>query len=222
MKILLTSVLLFVSFASVGQESKTVQYSDAGIAFRSDQTSITLDYFYLWKLGKAKRFEIGVGGRFTSYFGQSQYHTSAPASLSDATKSDSLFLESPKVNALNLAINLGYRISPKFGVGFNIDAIGFSFGSSKNGQYYDGDMVQETSAKPTSFNLLLGGSKDQGTLNSEFYIRYFVKEKLAIKAAYQYLFIEYTTETKVQQQPEANDRFRGKARMFSLGITKQF
>ena len=126
------------------------------------------------------------------------------------------------MNTLNLAINVGYRISPKFGVGFNIDAVGVSFGGKKEGSYINGNQGQATSAKPTSFNVLLIGNNDKGSLNSEFYLRYFIKEKFAIKLAYQYLFIEYTTDTKVQQLPEANDRFRNKASLFSLGITKQF
>ncbi|MFY0627591.1 MAG: hypothetical protein JXR07_14910 [Reichenbachiella sp.] len=222
MKILISLVLCFMSYFTLAQESKTVQYSDVSVAFGSDQLSFSIDYFHLWKLGKKKRIEVGLGGRFTSYFGQSQYHTSAPASLADPIKTDSLFLESPQVNAINLAINIGYRISPKFDAGFNIDAIGFSFGKKQDALFYSDDTETSTTAKPTPFNLLLGGSKDQGSLNSEFYLRYFIKDNIAIKAAYQYLFIEYTTESKVQQLPESNDRFRGKARIFSIGITKQF
>jgi long-subunit fatty acid transport protein len=131
-------------------------------------------------------------------------------------------LQSPQINAINLALNFGYRISPKFGVGFNIDAVGFSFGGSKDGSYINGNVGQVTSAKPTSFNVLLIGNNDKGTLNSEFYARYFFNDKLAIKLAYQYLFLEYTTDTQMQQSPEANDRFRHKGRLFSVGITKTF
>ena len=50
----------------------------------------------------------------------------------------------------------------------------------------------------------------------------FFNDRLAIKVAYQHLFIEYTSDVAVQQQPESNDRFRNKANMFSLGITKAF
>ena len=223
MKIFITCFFCLIACSVFSQDSKTVNFGNFTGAIGSNQGSVSLDYFHLWKLGKAQKIEIGFGGRFTSYFGSSQYYSSAPASLAaDEKKSDSLLLQSPQVNALNLAINLGYRISPKFGVGFNIDAIGFSFGGQKEGAYINGNLGQTTSAKPTSFNILLVGNNDQGSLNSEFYIRYFFKEKLAVKLAYQYLFTEYTTETKVQQLPEPNDRFRNKAGLFSLGITKQF
>jgi long-subunit fatty acid transport protein len=223
MKFLIISALLSVAINSFSQDQKSVNYAGFTGAFGSNQGSISVDYFHLWKLGKSKKIEVGLGGRFTSYFGTSQYFSSAPASLAaDKKKSDSLLLQSPQVNALNLAISLGYRISPKFGVGFNIDAAGFSFGSKKEGSYINGNQGQAMSAKPTSFNILLVGNNDKGSLNSEFYIRYFFKEKFAVKLAYQYLFTEYTTETEVQQVPEANDRFRNKTSLFSLGVTKQF
>jgi long-subunit fatty acid transport protein len=223
MKIFITCFFCLIACSVFSQDSKTVNYGNFTGAIGSNQGSVSVDYFHLWKLGKAQKIEIGFGGRFTSYFGSSQYYSSAPASLAaDEKKSDSLLLQSPQVNALNLAINLGYRISPKFGVGFNIDAIGFSFGGQKEGAYINGNLGQTASAKPTSFNILLVGNNDQGSLNSEFYARYFFKEKLAVKLAYQYLFTEYTTETNVQQLPEPNDRFRNKAGLFSLGITKQF
>ncbi len=152
-----------------------------------------------------------------------QYYSSAPADFADdESNSDSLLLQYPQVNVLNIAINLGYRMSPKFGLGFNIDALGFSFGGKQTGFYINGSVGQAATAKPTSFNILLVGNNDHGSLNSEFYIRYFFKEKLAVKVAYQYLFTEYKTDTKVQQLPKANDRFRNKPVYLVLGLPNNF
>lgn len=215
----------FVCFAahSFAQQAPSAGYGSFTGGIGSNQGSISVDYFRLWRLGKSEKIEIGLGGRFTSYFGTAQYFSSAPPSLaSEAKKSDSLLLQSPQVNVLNLAVNIGYRFSQKFGVGFNIDVTGFSFGKERDGFYSNGNQGQATSAKPTSFNILLVGNNDRGSLNSEFYVRYFFKEKLGVKLAYQYLFVEYVTDTEVQQVPEANDRFRNKASLFSIGITKQF
>lgn len=223
MRISIVCFFCLIELSVSGQESQTVNYTDFTGAIGSNQGSVSIDYFHLWRLGKSRKIEVGLGGRFTSYFGSSQYYASAPASLAaDESKSDSLLLQSPQVNALNLAINVGYRLSSKFGLGFNIDALGFSFGGKQNGSYVNGNLGQSISAKPTAFNVLLIGNNDKGSLNSEFYLRYFIKEKLAIKMAYQYLFTEYTTETEIQQMPEANDRFRNKASLLSLAITKQF
>jgi len=223
MKSIIISFFLLFSINSFSQDAGSVNYASLTGAIGNNQGSVSVDYFYLWKVGKAKKIEVGLGGRFTSYFGSSQYYSSAPASLAaDESKSDSLLLQTAQVNALNLALNIGYSVSNKFGLGFNIDAIGFSFGGKQSGSYINGNQGQVTSAMPTSFNILLIGNNDQGSLNSEFYVRYFIKEKLAIKLAYQYLFTEYTTETEIQQIPEANDRFRNKSSLISLGLTKQF
>jgi len=221
---LLISLLLFLNIAAAtsAQTLSTVNYGSISGAVGNSQGSVSIDYFHLWKPGASKKIEIGFGARFTSYFGNSQYYSSAPASLAnDVTNTDSILLVSPQVNALNLAVNLGYRLFPKIGLGFNIDALGFTLGSTKDGTYLNGTQGGSTSAKPTSFNVLLVGNNDRGTLNSEFYARYFFTEKFALKVAYQYVFTEYTTDTKIQQTPEANDRFRNKASLFSLGITKQ-
>ena len=157
------------------------------------------------------------------YFGSSKYFSSAPSSLAnDKNNSDSLLLQTPQVNALNLSFTIGYHIIPNLRIGFNIDLIGFSFGRKQSGFYLNGNQGKSTMAKPTTFNILLVGNNDKGSLNSEFYLRYFINDKFAVKAAYQYLFVEYTSETVVQQLPEPNDRFRNKASMVSLGVTRLF
>lgn len=215
--------ILIHSFSFAQEESKTAHLASFSGAFGSNQGSISLDYINNWRLGKSKKIEIGGGIRFTSYFGSNRYHTSAPASLANENKNtDSLLINSPQVNSLNLVINLGYRISNKFNVGFNIDFIGFSFGGKQNSFYINGNQGQSVDAKPTAFNILLVGNNDRGSLNSEFYLRYFITQKIAVKGAFQYLFTEYTTDNKVQTQPESNDRFRNKASLASIGITKLF
>lgn len=215
--------ILLASVASIAQEKTAANYGSFTVAIGDREWSGSLEFFHNWRFGKTQKFMVGLGGRFTSYFGSDQYFSSAPASLaSDNTKSDSLLLSSSNIYSLNMAINLAYRVTKKFDVGFDIDAVGFSFGGKQNGYYLNGNMGQSTSASPTAFNALLIGNNDRGTLNSEFYLRYFFKENIGIKLAYQYLFTEYTTDTAVQQIPEANDRFRHKARMVSIGITKVF
>ena len=221
------NVLIFIfclnGLACFAQETKTVNYGSFTGAIGSNQGSLSVDFFHLWRLGEARKIEVGVGGRITSYFGSAQYYSSAPAELADdKSKSDSLHLQSPQVNSINLSVNIGYRVSSKIGLGFNIDAIGFSFGAEKVGTYLNGFQGSSATASPTTLNLLRVGHNDIGTLNSEFYARYFFKENIAVKVAYQYLFTEYTTKTKVQQVPEPNDRFRNISSLFSIGITKQF
>jgi len=218
-----TSLLLLLMAGAAIAQNKTFNFGSVTGAIGNSQGSASIAYFHNWKLGKAERISVGLGGRFTSYFGSDQYFSSAPAALaSDENKIDSLLLPSANVNALNIALTFGYRFSIKFSAGFSIDALGVSFGARQSGTHLSGNLGQATTAKPTSLNALLIGNNDRGTLNSEFYVRYFITEKIGIKAAFQYLFTEYTTDTEVQQIPEPNDRFRNKASMFSLGVTKMF
>ena len=130
---------------------------------------------------------------------------------------DTFLISKSNVFSINALIDLGYRFSEKFSVGFNIDAIGFSFGKERKGNYINGSQGQISLAKPTTFNALLTSDNDLGSLNSELYAKYKINEKWSAKAGLQFLFTEYTTNSQVQQLPEPNDRFRNKALMFMIG-----
>lgn len=182
-------ILLLSAKLSHAQLSKTSDYISATSAFGSSQVSFSLDYSHNWNIGKREKLSIGVGGRFTSYFGNTQYYDTAPAKLTTGSTGprvlfkeiipgnmDSVLIKSPQVNSLNLAINIGYRIVPKLQVGFNIDLVGFSFGGKVSSTYLNGLQRTSVSAKPTSFNILGIGDNDKGSLNSEFYARYFFNE----------------------------------------------
>lgn len=201
-------------------------------AFGNSEGTISAMVSYDWELWKKKKFAIGVGARVTTYFGANQYYTTAPAELTSGDTGpfvifkedieeniDSLLIKSPQTNAVNLLINLRYKFNEKLMIGFNIDAIGFSFGSSKSGNYINGVQGSMENAKPTSFNILLISDNDRGSLNSELYGKYYWNEKWGVKLAAQFLFTEYTTDTEVQQFPEPNDRFRNKSLMFAVGVT---
>ncbi len=174
----------------------------------------SLSWYHLHPLGKKKqRFTIGYGVRLTSAFGKNQDHTTAPAILTSKQKGpqvlfsktynenlDTLTIKSLQANSVNISINLQYNLNSKFSFGANIDAVGFSFGKSVTGAYQssisDADNTTQ-SASPTSFNVLLVSDNDYGTLNSEFYAKYNFNEKIGIRAGYEFLFTEYTTNQKL-------------------------
>ncbi len=214
------------------QKSITVNSIDLGLAFGSGEGTFSAAYVHNWRLGKKQKMEIGVGGRLTAYLAANQYYSTAPAKITSGGTGpdvffteiitdniDTLLIAKPRVLGINSMINFAYSVTRKFTMGFNIDVIGFSLGSEKNGNYINGTQGQNTMAKPTSFNLLLVSDNDFGTLNSEFYGKYKVNEKLGIIAGFQFLFTEYTTATEVQQLPEPNDRFRNKSGLFTLGVS---
>jgi hypothetical protein len=210
------SLLLATTYGQTKPTTPPKQLIDAGFAIGSSQGSASAAYNYIWNLGKKGKFFVGTGVRYTNYFGKNKDFTSAPPSLAEnAAKTDTIVAPSPSLNAINLMINLGYNFTPQFSAGFNIDALGFSFGPTGSPKYRG----VITSAKPTGGNFLLIGNNDKGTLNSHFYLRYLFNERLGVSAAYEFLFTELTTTTKIQTTPEQNDRFRNKASNIYIGIT---
>jgi hypothetical protein len=214
------------------------RFSELSFGIGNKQSSVVAGYFYNWNIrkkklyageqitamGKSKSFIIGTGLRISSNFGKGSLYTSAPSALAgDVNKTDTLFTSSPTMVGMNVLINLGYNITPKLQAGFNIDVIGFTVGAeSKPTAPFNPSGFLISSAKPTPFNILLVGNNDRGTLNSELYARYKITNKFGVKLAYQYLFTELTTNTKVQTTPEANDRFRNKSRLINIGFSYHF
>lgn len=217
----LYGLFLLVSMSAMAQQKS--KYIQLGGALGSSNGSINLSAQKDWYLGKKDRIIVGTGVRFTSFFGSDITFTTAPAKLSIEPKSvDSLLAPKPSLTSLNLMINLGYKISSKIEVGFNIDALGVSFGPEGSPTFITNKKSTLTKAKPTSPNVLLVGDNDRGSLNSHFYGRYKLNEKIGLNVAYQYLFNELTTNTKVQTIPEANDRFRTKSSQIYVGVSYHF
>lgn len=238
-RIIALTFVLFCVIPYCHAQENVADVLTATVGVGDSRGTLSLSYLHNWRVGKNKKFEIGVGGRFTTFFGSDVYYVTAPAKLTSGSTGpgvifkenidaniDSFLIESPRVNAINLMINLGYRFNDKWSAGFNIDVIGFSFGGQKSGLYIDGPtppnaLLALQPADPTSFNALLISDNDRGTLNSEFYAQYAISTRWHLRASAQFLFTEYTTATEVQQLPEPNDRFRDKALMFSVGCTYQ-
>jgi hypothetical protein len=234
--LLITATFIFLQLSA--QKSIIDKSASFTTAFGSSNFSASLAYQHLWKPGKKKKFGIGTGVRFTSYFGSNQYFTTAPAKLTSGQTGpgvffaddivvniDSVLLKKAQLNALNVSVNFTYNIYKKITLGFNIDAIGFTFGGKQNGSYLANNGAgSATTARPTSFNLLLISDNDLGSLNSEFYGQYQINNKWGVKAGFQFLFTEYTTATKIQTTPDGqkNDRFRFKSTALSIGVTHKF
>ena len=207
-------------------------FVDLDGAIGNSEGTLAFSFNFDKNLGKRQRIVVGGGVRFTSYIGRNQYYITAPAELTSGDTGpgvifkenieaniDTFLIETPKVNSLNLLVILGYNVSPKLLLRFNIDVIGFSFGKSSSGNYINGTQGAMVSSEPSPFNLLLVSDNDKGSLNSEFFARYLINDKWGIKGGAQFHFTEYTTDTYVQQYPEPNDRFRNKSLMFMLGVS---
>jgi hypothetical protein len=222
MKKLLLLISTFVfTFSLYAQQNNN--YAELGGGIGSSVGSVNVALHKNWTLGKKDKFVIGTGLRFTSFFGTDVNFTTAPADLTGDNKNiDTLFAPTPSMSSINALINLGYRLNNKLEVGFNIDVIGISFGTKGTPTFISNGKKTATTANPTSTNILLVGDNDKGSLNSHLYVKYEISRNVGIKLAYQFLFNELTTETKIQTFPSANDRFRQKSAMVFAGISYSF
>jgi hypothetical protein len=226
--------LLFVLLAQ-GAWAQAVQTADVALAGGQGFSS-AFSYSRLY----GKKFKFGFGLRLTSYFGGATDALTAPAKLTSGKESlaalfsesiasqiDTLRLGNLQTNALNVNLHLQYSVTPKFELGFSIDAIGLTFGGEQSGRFTarqsdatglanNGVMF---SAKPTSFNLLLISDSDLGSLNSELYARYWLNDHWGLRAGISFQFIEYKASRKLAFD---NDRFRSKVLLPMLAVSYKF
>jgi len=240
--ILFVVILLVLAMLANGQKIEDIRinrYADFAGTIGQSQGSLSASYVHNWKLWKKRKWETGFSLRWSSYFGTKTEFITAPARLARTNTTpfliffagqrketqDTLTVQRPFTNSVNLAINFGYNFSQKWSGGFNIDLIGFSFGRKSPAILTsNGETQTEPSAKPASFNLLLTGDHDLGSLNSEFFLRYHLTDTWSVRAIYEFLFVEYKTSSVKQVAPDGTEvyRFRNKANTFGLGIAYHF
>jgi len=229
LSILLLAALLSGSAFAQYEGPRRQKYLDVALA-AGNGGSLALSYHSLY----GGRFKIGWGIRYTGFAGKSTELVTASAKLtygktnpsvlfSETIESnlDTLTLNKVQTNALNAVIILQFAISKRFEVGFNIDAIGFSFGAQQTGRFQSASESMalnnsEQTAKPTAFNLLLISDNDLGNLNSELYARYWISERVALRAGLSFNFVEYTTDRKLTFD---NDRFRYKSLLPMVAVS---
>lgn len=233
---LLTSVVFVIGFTTAQAQTNKNIFADITGTVGSSQGSVSASYVHNWKLWNKKKFEAGLGLRWTTYFGTKKDFVTAPAALArsstipfvivfagqETQNWDTLTVQRPLINALNISSNFGYNFNKHWYAGFNIDLIGVSFGRNTSSILTtNGKTITEPSTKPSTFNLLLTGDNDKGTLNSEFFLKYNINNSFGIKATYQFLFTEYKTTSVKQVAPDGTtvDRFRNKVNAFGIGIS---
>ena len=239
-KINLLLLILISGYSAIAQQLESAghrnQFIDLTGTIGKNQGTVAFSYVHNWKVGKKKKFELGAGARWTTYFGtKKDFVTARPASLTRTStipflivfsglqeeNIDTLNVQRPLINSMNASFNMGYQFTKKLYGGINIDVIGFSFGRKSSAVLTsNGNTQTESDAKPSGFNLLLTGDHDKGSLNSEFFIRYQIAKQWSIKALYQFVFAEYSTQNIEQVAPDGTeiDQFRNKANNLGLGI----
>ncbi|MEO7768583.1 MAG: hypothetical protein ABIS01_14230 [Ferruginibacter sp.] len=218
------------------QNSLVNQFADLTGTIGSSQGALAGSYVHNWKLGKKKKLEAGLGLRVTGYFGTKKDFITAPARLARSStvpfiivfaghedqNVDTLTVQRPFTISTNITFNAGYHFNSRWYGGFNIDLIGFTVGRKSSAILTSNGITKtEPAAKPTPFNVLLTGDNDYGTLNSEFFLKYKISDKWSLKAVYQFLFVEYKTQSVKQTAPDGTlvDRFRLKANTLGAGVS---
>ena len=219
------------------KSNKFTNWVDAGISVGQSQGAFSLSYNYAKRIGKKQKWEIGTGLRLSSYMGSKKDFISAgPAKYTrsftfpflivfagqNEANFDTLTVQRPFTNSLNLQFNLGYHFSDKWYAGCNIDIIGASFGRKGSAVFTsNGQTTTDPNVKPSPFNLLLTGDHDKGSLNSEFLLGYSLNKKIRVKAFYQFIFIEYKSQSvsQIYDDGTINNRFRNKANNLGVGVS---
>jgi hypothetical protein len=209
--------------------------ADLSLSSNFKQSAVSGSVYHKHQFGKRKRLEIGYGLRYTGNFGSNSNFITAPAKLTSGNAGlgvifseilvsnlDTIIFEKHQVNSLNLAVYLGFQLSEKIGLAFNIDALGFSFGSNQTADYNTSKRTQSPNknskqpAKVTGFNALLTSDNDLGSLNSELLLRYKINPKFDFKVGATFVFTEYTTYENLYLD---NNRFRNKSLQPMIGFS---
>ena len=250
MKNILISAFILLPSVLFSQQKKTFisrTTQEAGVSFNSNRNlyALALTGIQYWGVGKRKKnLKFGLGARFTSSFGSNKLeYITAPAILTSGKTGPSVFfaeqitqnidtlsLNATQVNALNAYLALRHDFAQKWGIEFNIDLIGLSFGGNKEGKlvYGDGNQsLRNSKAKPTAFNALLISDNDLGSLNSALMLSYKIKPQIKILAGASFLFNEYTIESPVTYTNSIGtkvntDRYRTKQLLFGIGANYVF
>lgn len=186
--------------------------------------SASLSFERTHGLLRSKKLRLGYGARLHGFGGGNLTYITAPFRLTqDPALIDTLQVGNPVTAGLSATLHLGYFITTKLQVGFNIDVLGVGFGATGVNRFESSDNSgqhpKSVRATPTAYNVLLVGDNDIGQLKSEFLVTYDVSDALRIKVGADFTFSEYTT---AQELTHDNDRFRYKAMMGMVGVSYVF
>lgn len=160
----------------------------------------------LWGLTGSDRFQAGIGARATVFFLPEQLYEGQTE-----PRDNSLRVLATRPVAFNAALHLRARVAGPVRVGFNIDLVGFTVGDEPlSRQFAPMDVTVGTGfAQPVRANVLLGGRRDRGSLNSDFYVSADVSPKLNAHAGFSHVVNAYELN---------GQRFQRFANLVSLGL----
>ncbi|MFD1467044.1 hypothetical protein ACFQ48_02310 [Hymenobacter caeli] len=175
----------------------------------------TLDYasaaaWHLWGLDAAGRYQVGLGGRVSHFFGDG-YALNPQAGPANAE----IRVARPAITSFNAAFHLRARVAGPLRVGFNLDALGLSAGPGRDRQDLSAAGLPGPAGspvRPVAGNVLLGGRPDRGSLNSELYAAVRLSGGLSLRVGYSHLVTAYEDD---------DSRFHRFHNLAALGLSYQ-
>ena len=164
----------------------------------------------LWGLDAAGRFQVGAGVRASHFFADSYAldHWTGPADNA------AILVSSPNLTSFNAAFHLRARVIGPMHLGFNLDVAGLTVGPDRTSEATTGPGGASIAGlvRPVRGNLLLGGSHDRGSLNSEYYASVALSGGLSLRAGWSHIVTAY------ERDADRYHRFRNLA---DLGLSYQ-
>ena len=163
------------------------------------------------------RLLLGYGVRASYYFGDGIKYRPAGARNVPAGVYDTLTIGTSRVIALNVSAHAAVRVAGPLELGMNIDIVGVGAGGSASGSYRTSGTASpvSVSASPASFNLFQYGSKDRGSLNSEFYAAWRATPAWTVRGGLAHFLAEYQANRQLNSN---TDRFRIYKNLGFLGL----
>lgn len=208
--------------SSAQEAEKTGVIEDIDLSLGAGDGSFlgSLAYQNTWALGKNDQWRLSYGLRFTLFSGKDMEFYSAPIDyylIEENT--DTLQVANPGQSNLALYIGASYVIKNKLELGFNIDALGYTFGGETEATFLGNNQKLTTTVNPNQPTLLLVGANDRGMIKAEFFVGYQLNENWAARIGFNNNFVEYKTATELQK---GNTRFRGDPTAPFLAVRYRF
>lgn len=137
----------------------------------------------LWRVEVASRLSLGAGARLTYYAGSARSYTNrgeVTTGLPSALDVD------PEVWGLNLYVQGELGIAGPLHAGANIDLAGVALGPSRT--------AGPATLEPARGSVLLWGTNDRGSLNSEFFVGLDVAPGVQVRAGASHYVTGYRAE----------------------------
>jgi len=215
---LLTWLIVTSPLQAQGAHPTHVLRLEGGAAGWASAITGALSVSHQIGLFRANRLRLGYGLRY-SVLARTDVaaFTVAEASLIQQGIREPVLIDRSLHHSLNLAFYTSYRVLSALDAGFNIDVIGVGFGPGRIGNSQSSDPRYQGSypATVSHFDLLRGGKPDRGTLNSEFYVAWWLRPRAALRAGASHEVAEYTLATPLAF---GNDRFRHSSTLAFLSV----